>query len=383
MKQADRTIERATQEERARLGETFVALCEIESPTGRESDLQRWIQGQLEPTGFDLSEDDSAAETGADCGNLLARLPAPAGARTVMMCAHIDTVPLEDCVDVELSAGVYRNRGEAILGADNKAAVAILVELARRCARTGAPVGVELLFTTSEETGLRGAKAFDVGRLRAEFGYAFDHASPIGELIVAAPTYYHLRAEFNGRAAHAGIRPEAGRNAIAAAAKAIAALDLGRIDDETTTNVGRVAGGTATNVVAERCVVEVEARSLDDAKASDQMQEMIDAFGWAAGEAEVDLDTTVEQQFLAYRVPETAPVVQVACAALRDCEAEPVLRSTGGGSDANAFQAKGFSCLNVANATEANHTPAESVSAQALEQMFDVALRILARASEV
>jgi tripeptide aminopeptidase len=369
--------------ERSRLAETFVSLCEIESPTGAEAEAARFVRTALETVGLAVDEDASAGETGAACGNLFARIPGPEGARTVMLCAHLDTVPLADRVEVELSEGVYRNRREAILGADNKAAVASLIEVARRHAVEPPPVGIELLFTTSEETGLRGARAFDVGRLEAEFGYVFDHASPIGELIVAAPTYYRVIGDFLGRAAHAGLRPEAGRNAIVAAAAAVNAMKLGRIDDETTANVGVIEGGTAANVVAERCRVEAEVRSLDDERATAGMREMVDALTWAASATETDVDATVEEQFRAYRIRPVEPVVRAAEAALADCGFEPVHIATGGGSDAHAFQAKGFQCLNVANGTEANHTPDERVSAAALEKMLDVTLRLLVRAAEV
>ncbi len=193
------------------------------------------------------------------------------------MCAHIDTVPLEAPVEVVERNGAFENANPAILGADNKAAVAVLLGVARRLVRAQAPVGVEVLLTTCEERSLAGAKAFDTGALRAEYGFVLDHATPIGELIVAAPTHYRLEATFSGQAAHAGLRPEAGRNAITAAARAIAALDLGRLDHETTSNVGRIEGGTATNVVAERCLVELETRSVDHGRATEVAQSMVDS----------------------------------------------------------------------------------------------------------
>jgi tripeptide aminopeptidase len=368
--------------ERSHLADTFVALCEIESPTGRESGAARYVRAELEAVGLTVEDDSTGPETGADCGNLFTRIAAPEGARTVMLCAHLDTVPLADRIEVELVDGVFQNRRDAILGADNKAAVAVLLELARECVATPPPVGLELVFTTCEEIGLRGAHAFDVSRLQAAFGYALDHASPIGEVILAAPTYYRVISDFVGRAAHSGLRPEDGRNAIVAAARAITAMKLGRIDEETTANVGVIEGGTATNVVAERCRVEAEVRSLDDDKASAGMREMVDTITWAASAAEVDVDVAVEEQFRAYRIPPSEAVVQTAEAALRDCGIDPVHRVTGGGSDVNALAAKGFSCLNLANGTEANHTPDERVSAWALEKMFDVTKRLLVRAAE-
>jgi tripeptide aminopeptidase len=373
--------------ERSRLVDTFVALCEIESPSGREGEAAQYVRSELETLGLSVSEDDTAAETGAACGNLYIRIPGPEGASTVMLCAHVDTVPLADRVEVDLVDGVFRNRREAILGADNKAAIAVLLEIARECASAPPlvvpPIGLELVFTTCEEIGLRGAHAFDTTRLEADFGYAFDHASPIGELIMAAPTYYRVIGDFLGRAAHSGLRPEEGRNAIAAAAKAIAAMKLGRIDEDTTANVGLIEGGTATNVVAERCRVEAEVRSLDDEKASAGMREMVDTLTWAASATETDVDVSVEEQFRAYRIPAGEPVVMAAEAALRDCGVTPVHRVTGGGSDANAFAAKGFRCLNMANGTEANHTPDERVSEAALAKMLAVTRRLLVRAAEV
>src|ERR1051325_3809825 len=199
----------------------FIRLCEIESPSRRERPVVDAVAAELRALGLEPQEDASGSETGSDAGNLIARIPGPAGARTIMLCAHLDTVPLDGPVEVARENGTLTNRHEAILGADNKAAVAVILAAARRLLREGPPVGVELVFTTCEEIGLRGARALDRSRLRAEYGFVFDHASPIGELVVASPSYYRISARFRGHAAHAGIRPEAGRNAIAAAARAI------------------------------------------------------------------------------------------------------------------------------------------------------------------
>ena len=373
---------RAGEAEKARLRETFVRLCEIESPSGQERGIAEAVRAELEALGLEVREDGTASETGSECGNLVARIEAPEGSRTIMLAAHLDTVPLADRVEVECVDGVYTNRRDAILGADNKAAVAVLLELARLY-RGGTSVGCELVFTTCEEIGLRGAKALDASHLRSEFGYVLDHASPIGELIVAAPTYYQIKADFRGRSAHSGIRPEEGRSAIVAAAKAVEALRLGRIDEETTANVGRIEGGTATNVVPAHCHVDTEVRSLDDGKARKLVAEVVDAFSWAASTTETDVDTTIEEQFHAYRIPASDPCLAAAAAALSDCGVQPAYKPTGGGSDANAFEAKGFRCVNIANGTEANHTPDESVSAAALELMLDVSLNLLERAARV
>jgi tripeptide aminopeptidase len=371
----------ASAEERRRLLEDFVGLCEIESPSKRERQVADAVRADLGELGLEVEEDDTGRDTGSEVGNLLARIPAPEGARTILLCAHLDTVPLTGPVEVASENGVLTNRHDAILGADNKAAVATILGAARRLAAEGSPVGVELLFTTCEEQALAGAKAFDRGRLGAEFGYVFDHASPIGELVAASPTYYRLEADFRGQAAHAGIRPEAGRNAIAAAAKALASMPLGRLDEATTANVGQIEGGTNANVVAERCHVVMEARSLDDARAGDTVSSMVDALTEGASDAECDVETTVERLFRGYKLPRSAPVVEVAAEALRARAIEPVFINTGGGSDANALIADGLPVLNVANGTERNHQPDESVTVDALESMLDVTLTIVEKAA--
>jgi tripeptide aminopeptidase len=372
---------RATAAERERLLADFVRLCEIESPSLRERAMADAVTAELRAAGLEVEEDGSAAETGADAGNLLARIPGPEGARTVLLCAHLDTVPLDAPVEVVREDGVFRNSNAAILGADNKAAVAVILGVARRLSQGPAPIGVELLFTTCEERALAGAKAFDSSRLRSEFGFVFDHATPIGEVIVAAPTYYRLEASFRGAAAHAGIRPEDGRSAIVAAARALAAMQLGRLDEQTTANVGVIEGGTATNVVAERCRVDLEARSLDDARAGEVVSALVDACTAAASDSECDLDTHVEEQFRAYRIPRTHPAVEIAARALTERGIEPSFVPTGGGSDANAFVASGLTVVNLANGTERNHEPDESVTAQALDTMLDVAFGLIEVAS--
>jgi tripeptide aminopeptidase len=198
---------------------------------------------------------------------------------------------------------------------------------------------------------------------------------------VGSPTYYSVEARFRGQAAHAGLRPEAGHNAIAAAARAIAAMRIGRLDAETTANVGRIEGGTAANVVAERCYVELEARSLDADRAGEVVSEMVDALSEAASDSECDVETSVERLFRGYRLPRTAPPVEVAAAALREHGIEPSYVATGSGSDANVFNAAGLTIVNLANSTERNHQPDESVTLEALETMLEVTVSLVRQAA--
>ena len=371
-------MRRTSESERERLHETFTTLCRIESPSGRERACAGWVTSALSELGLEVAEDDAGPRAGSDSGNLLARISGTSG-ESILLSGHLDTVPLTAPVEPVLRDGGFENANEGILGADNKSAVAIMVELARRLktAPEPPPVGLELLFTVCEEVALKGSKEFDASALQSRFGYVFDHATPVGEIVLASPTQYRIEAEFHGRAAHAGLRPEAGRSAVHAAARGIAAMRLGRLDPETTANVGTIKGGTAMNVVAERCELVAEARSLDQARAEAVVTEMVDRLQDAANEAECDLDVSVELMFKGYRTRPSAPQVLLAERALRACGFEPRHIATGGASDANALEAGGFPCTNLADGTERNHQPDERISVDALDGMFEVAIALL------
>jgi tripeptide aminopeptidase len=369
----------ASEVELRRLNDTFAELCAIASPFGHERGVADRVAEELRALGLEVEEDEAGTEIGGDAGNLLARLPGRSE-RSVLLCAHLDTVPHDGSIEPLLVDGGWESAGETILGADNKATVSVLLALAHRAAVEGSPVGVELLFTVGEENGLQGAKAFDVARLRSEVGYVYDHASPIGEIIVASPTFYRLQARFRGQAAHAGVRPEDGRSAILAAAKAIAAMRLGRLDPETTANVGNIHGGAdGTNIVPERCTLLAEARSLSEATADEVISEMVDRCYDAANDpmCECDVDLAVERLFRGYRHKGSAPTVVAAEAALRACGFTPTRITTGGASDANAFVAGGLLCTNLANGTERNHESTERVSQVSLQGMLDVTFALL------
>ena len=291
-------------------------------------------------------------------------------------------MPLLAPVEPVLVDGHWQNENEGVLGADNKAAIAVMLALARHVHRAGAPVAVELLFTIGEETALAGAQAFDASRLHSKLGFVFDHASPIGEVVVESPTHYRVEADFHGAAAHAGIRPEQGRSAILAAARAIASLQVGRLDEQTTLNVGTVSGGSAMNVVPERCTFVAEVRSIDEQRAERVVGELVERIHQAANlpECECDVDVTVQRSFSGFQLPASRPALRLAEAALSACGYTPSRIASGGGSDANALIVQGIDVVNLANGTEKNHEPSERVSVEALERMLDVALALLEQA---
>jgi len=386
--------------ERRYLNGTFAELCRIESPSGSERACAERVIAELRAAGVSVSEDDAAARAGSDCGNLLARIPAsPRRTRAagdpetdadaeapggVLLCAHLDTVPPLAPIEPVLVDGWWENANEGILGADNKAAIAVILALARHVQRGGPSVDVELLFTVGEETALAGARAFDASQLTSDFGYVFDHATPIGEVVVDSPTHFRIDAEFRGAAAHAGIRPEQGRSAIVAAAHAISAMRVGRLDAETTVNVGTIEGGSAMNVVPERCAVLAEVRALRAERAEEVVAEVVDRLHEAANlpECECDVDIGVQRMFSGFHLPASRPAVRAAERALAACGYQPVRIASGGASDANALIASGFEVVNVANGTERNHEPGERVSVEALQRMLDVALALLDAAAE-
>jgi tripeptide aminopeptidase len=366
-----------------RLHETFVRLCEIRSPTGEEREIADTIAAELRAIGLEVSEDEAAGPAEAGSGNLLARLPG-GGERWLTFCAHMDTVPHAGLVEVVDDEGVFRSRGKTILGADNKAAVAVFMELAARAAEGGEPppVGIELLLTVAEEQGLRGAKAFDASGLRSDRGFVLDHAGPVGEVIVATPTQQKIRADFTGVEAHAGIRPEDGSNAIAAAAGAIARMKLGRLDEKTTANVGLIEGGTSGNVVPGHCGIVAETRSLDPERAAEVAGDITEACTWGASEHGCDVDVRVEELFRGYELPKDSPALALAEAGLRGAGLEPARVAIGGGSDANALRLDGFDCVLLSNGTNDVHTADERVAKADLDKMLEVCEGILAAAAE-
>jgi tripeptide aminopeptidase len=365
----------------SRLHETFVRLCEIRSPTGEEREVADSCAAELRALGLEVSEDDAAEPAEAGAGNLLARLPGESE-EWVMFCAHLDTVPHRGRVEVVEDEGVFRSRGDTILGADNKAAVAVFMELVRRAAERRPAIGIELLLTVAEEQGLRGAEAFDTSTLRSRTGFVLDHAGPMGQVIVATPTQKKILADFAGVEAHAGIRPEDGSSAIAAAAAAITRMDLGRLDEGTTANVGLISGGTSGNVVPGHCGLHAETRSLDAERAAEVAGKIAEACAWGASEHGCDVDVRIDELFRGYELPADSPALALAEAGLRGAGLEPARVAIGGGSDANVFRRDGLDCVLLANGTDAVHTSDEMVPVRSLDRMLEVCEGIVTAAAD-
>jgi tripeptide aminopeptidase len=359
----------------------FLELAALPTPPGEERAAADVVLRYLRGLGVEADEDGTGAEVGSDAGNVYARIEPTAEGTPLFLCAHLDTVPPDGELRPVVEDGVVHNAGGTILGADNKAAVVAMLEGVRRVLAEGRPhAGVELLFTTKEEVGLVGVGAFDHDRLRARTGYVYDQAGPIGEIVLGAPWSRSLEVRFHGRASHSGMFPEEGRSAIQAAARAIADLRLGRVDEDTTANVGVISGGTAGNIVPEWCTFLAEARCHDEAKLADVVQEMLDVFSFAATEADCEVETTLRKSYTGYRLRRDEPAVDLAARALARCGHDVAYSLSGGGADANVFNERGRRCVNLANAMTDIHTPDERITVADLEAMVDVTVALIAEA---
>jgi len=359
----------------------FLELAAIPSPPGEERAVADRVLAYLDALGLETTEDEAGPRIGSTMGNIVVRIP-PSSEGTagvpIFLCAHLDTVRPTAAIEPVVEDGLVRNAQPTILGADNKAAVAVMLEASRRVLAEGREhAGLELVFTPKEETGLEGAHELDPAGLAARVGFVYDHAGPIGEIVAAAPSSTSIDAVFVGRAAHAGMHPEEGRSAIYAAARAIGDLRLGRIDPETTANVGEISGGTARNIVPDRCAVVAEARSHDDAKLAEVVQEMVDACTFAAALAECEVELEVEEQYRGYRFRPEDEVFRLAAAALSASGFEPRGIPAGGGADANVFNATGRPCANLANGMTRIHSADEHIAVADLEAMVDVTLNLV------
>jgi tripeptide aminopeptidase len=356
----------------------FLELAAVPSPSGEERAVADRVAAYLRDCGLAVDEDDAGARIGSTMGNLYARVEPTAPGEPVFLCAHLDTVPPTDALEPVVEDGVVRNARPTILGGDNKAAAAAMLEATRRTLAEGRPhAGIELVFTPQEETGLHGAYAFDHGRLHARVGYVYDQAAAIGDIVLGAPSAQLLEITFHGRAAHAGMYPEEGRSAIAAAARAVSEMQLGRIDDESTANVGQISGGTAANIIPEWCTLVGEARSHDERKLADIVQSMQDAVTFAAGVAECEVETRARRTYRAYRFQRDDLAVRLAADALGRCGFEARYGLSGGAADANVFNERGLQCVNLANGMAEIHTPDEHIAVADLEAMVDVTLALL------
>jgi tripeptide aminopeptidase len=352
-----------------RLGETFRSLAATCSVSRREGVLASDLKQRLQMLGAETIFDASAAVTGSDTGNLVARLRGAREAPALLLNAHMDTVQPGEGVSVLFKDGVFTSDGRTILGADDKSAIAVILEALSVLKEDQIPHGpIEIVLTTCEETGLAGAKNFDFSLITAPYGYALDGSDTEG-LIVQAPSANRFEIVVIGKDAHAGAHPEKGINAIHLAAKAMADLTLGRIDQETTCNIGWIEGGIATNIVPPSVTLRGEARSHDEAKLQCVTDGILKAFEAAVVEykgppgedGQPHLKTQVHRSYSRTRIPEDHPLVALARRAAANLGRAMRTKVSGGGSDANIFFEKGIPLGILGTGMREVHTTREFV----------------------
>lgn len=341
--------------------EEFIRLASLNSPSRREGKVAAYLTGRLWEMGLSPVLDDSARLSGSDTGNILVRIPGNAAGPAILLCAHMDTVgPTEGMIPVIRDGVIYSN-GETVLGADDKAGIAMILAAVSDILEEGGAHGpLELLFTVQEEIGLFGAKFFQT-ELKSDFGYIIDGDGPVGNIVTRSPSKVDLDFTLAGKAAHAA-RPEQGINAIAVAAAAIARLKSGRIDDDTTINVGLISGGKARNIVPENAEVAIEIRSFNADKLEEEVQKTIAAFTEEAAAADAGVKIRRELNFETFSIPETHPVVINALRAAKAAGIEPTFKKSGGGMDANVFNGRGLPCIGLGFGAQKMHSPEESIA---------------------
>jgi tripeptide aminopeptidase len=371
-----------------RLASVFTTLCEIDSPSKQEGRVAAYLKSTFADMGAQVFEDDSANLTGSDCGNLFVRFPdGGLDKEPVFFNCHMDTVLPAVGVKVKREGEVFTSAGNTVLGSDDKAGIAALIEVMRTLQEKNISYGpVEYIFTTCEEVGLLGVKALDPSSIKAKIGYALD-SSGINRVVVGAPAANRITAEITGVAAHAGLSPEKGISAIHLAAKALARLKLGKLDSESTANIGLIEGGVATNIIPESVMVQGEVRSHTLSKLEKYIQKIKDVF-----QDEVDSWTDPEsiadgKPSLVFKVTEDYPVMKLnkesavikrieeEAAASLDAELDYVV--AGGGSDANIFNSFGIQCAILSTGMDKVHSTRETITLSDMALTADLVMAIL------
>ncbi|RLC58931.1 MAG: peptidase M20 [Chloroflexota bacterium] len=353
---------------RDRLLDTFLTLVQIDSPSGEEGAIASYLADRLTALGLAVHRDSA--------GNLIARMDGTG--EPILLNAHLDTVGQDRGIRPVVEDGIVRSDGTTILGGDDKSGVAIILEVLQTLQERGlSHPPLEIALTVREEIGLLGSKALDMSQFRARQALVLDSGGPIGSAVVSAPSQNGLHAVVHGKAAHAGVNPEEGINAIVVASEAITRMPLGRIDEETTANVGLINGGTAPNIVPDRVEIRGEARSRDDDKLAAQIQTMTRALEEAADRYGASVEIEVTRSFSAYTLDENSPLVRRVVRAAERLDLIPVLVSSGGGSDANVFNAGGLAAIALSTGMKDVHTPQETIAVDDMVRSAELVLAII------
>lgn len=361
-----------------RVVETFIELVKIDSETKNEGRFQAYLKGQFEALGLKVIEDNTMEKTGLGANNLLCQFPGTLEVPPIFFSAHVDTVTPGVGIKPEIRDGVIYSDGTTILAADDKAGIAVMLELIKVIQERELPHGlIEFILTPGEEIGLIGASAFDVKQMVSDYGFVLDNGGPVGSITMASPTLMGLEVEVIGKTAHAGLEPEKGVSAIEIAARAISNMQLGRLDDETTANIGTINGGTASNIVADNVVVAAEVRSISHRHCQEQLMAMVTAFEESARDYGGTINYSTDIKSIGYRFSKDEAVVQMATRAIESIGDHARYEVSGGGSDANVLNAKGKKALNLSIGYEEIHTVNEFIAIDQLLKAVALAVELV------
>ncbi|KKN65142.1 hypothetical protein LCGC14_0484510 [marine sediment metagenome] len=365
-----------------RLLGTLHELLKINSPSKKERILGEYIAGCLSNLGIETTIDNTSGTTGADIGNLIARVDGGLSGDPILFSAHLDTIESTQDLEIIEKDGRILSNGKSILGADDKAGLAIIIEMLETLKQSGRKhLPVELVFSVSEEIGLVGASALDFTKLRSRMGFCFDGGGDPSHLIMNSPTQETIEVSFRGKAVHAGVEPEKGANAIYAVAKAAADFPQGRLDEDTTANLGTISGGKATNIVADNAEYKAEVRGHDRLKLDATVQMIKQKAKQVAVDTKTQVDINQSTSFEGFTLNEDESVVKIAIDALKECGIKPAFTKSGGGSDANIFNQNGIKTLTLPMGAQKAHSKEEFVDIKNFTKAAQIAVKLVEAAS--
>ena len=363
-----------------RLLDSFLQYVRIDSETGYERDMAKYLEQELVSLGCQVSYDDAGEKIGCNIGNMYCVLKGDERLEPVLLTAHMDTVKPGKGITPVIENGVIRSDGSTVLGGDDKSGVASIIEVLRVVQENNLPhPTIEVLFTIHEEGGVKGSANLDYSRIRSKKAVVLDSSGDPGKMIVAAPGQLKLNVEIHGRSAHAGVSPESGISAIQVAADAISNMKLLRIDEETTANIGTISAEFASNIVPERVVLGGEARSRNNDKLAAQGQHMMNCIAAACEKYGASFTGGLTKSYPGYQIPEDTSFLAELKEACEKAELIPVLAMSGGGSDANHLNNHGIVAVPLATGMSKVHSVEEYLKAEHLTQVARLVLALVTR----
>lgn len=364
-----------------RLVETFIELAEIDSVSGNEGEIQDYLHKLLSSIDMNVIEDNSKEATGLGGNNIIATYHGKTKQQPLFFCCHTDTVTPGTGIKVIEKEGILYSKGETILAADDKAGIAILIEAMRRIKEEEIETGsIEFIFCPGEEIGLIGASALDMGLIESDYGYVLDSAFEVGRVTIASPTLFMYDITIHGKAAHAGLEPEKGVSCISILTEALKYIPMGRLDDKTTTNIGVIQGGEATNIVMDKLLVKGEVRAIEPEVANRLISEIKTAFEEAAMKFNGSVDISVKKMATGFYIDDNEPVMQLFNKGANDLGYKVIREMSGGGSDANIFNLAGKPCINFSIGYDKIHTTDEFVIIDEMEKAVNLVISLLKNA---